>query len=81
MAPSKRLTQGMFPPPDDPSERSRPWPLAVVLALVVAGVISPIICFVGAVGAYALADREQGTLLAAAGLVHLLVALTFLSGA
>lgn len=82
MALPKKLTARMFPAPSsDPSERSRPWPLVVILALALAGLISPLICFVGAVGAYALADRDQGTLLAAAGLVHILVALTFFSNA
>jgi hypothetical protein len=52
----------------------------VVVALALAGLISPLITFVGAAVAYALADKDQGTLLTGAGLVHVLVALTFTAG-
>lgn len=78
---SERPTPELFAPaPSDPAERARPWPMPVVLGLALAGLISPLICFAGAAAAYALADRDQGNLLAGAGLVHLLISLTFLSG-
>ena len=81
MALPKRPTSGMFAPASsNAAERSRPWHAPVVLVLALAGLISPLICFAGALAAYALADREQGTLLAGVGLVHLLIGRTFLSG-
>ena len=57
-----------------------PWPWSVVLGLAVAGVISPLIAVATAVLAYAFADQDQGTFLIGAGLVHVIVALTFLAG-
>ncbi len=81
MALSERPTSGMLAPASgDPAERSRPWPVPVVLLLALAGLISPFICFAGAAAAYALADRDQGNLLAGVGLVHLLIGLTFFPG-
>jgi hypothetical protein len=70
------------PPPQDPAAcRPAPWPVAVVLALAAAGVVSPLIPLGGAVLAYALADEDQAMLLFAAGVVHVILALTFLAGA
>ena len=51
-----------------------------VLALAVAGLISPVIPFAGAVLAYAMAEQDQGTFLLGAGLVHVLLVLTLLPG-
>ena len=81
-----RSWQGRQPdwadPPDNPAAGgAAPWPLPVVLGLAVAGVISPLIPFAGAVLAYALADQDQGTFLLGVGLVHVLMALTLLPGA
>jgi protein-S-isoprenylcysteine O-methyltransferase Ste14 len=68
-------------PPQDPAAcHAAPWPIAVVLALAVAGVISPLIPLGAAVVAYALADEDQAMLLIAAGIVHVIMALTFLAG-
>jgi hypothetical protein len=68
------------PPLDPAAGHPPPWPVAVVVGLALAGLISPLITFVGAAVAYALADKDQGTLLTGAGLVHVLVALTFTAG-
>lgn len=56
------------------------WPVPVLVAIGLAGFVSPLICFAGAVATFALADREQGIILAAAGLVHLWLRLTLLAG-
>ena len=65
-------------PPQDPAAgQPPPWPVAVVVGLVLAGLISPLITFAGALAAYALADKDQGTLLTGAGLFHVIIALTF----
>jgi hypothetical protein len=68
-------------PPMDPALGPAPWPVAVIVGFALAGLISPLITFSGAIGAYALADQEQGTILTGAGLVHMIVALTFAAGA
>lgn len=57
----------------------RPWPFVVVLAVIVAGLLSPMICFAGATAALAFGDREQGTLMVGAGLVHILMRMTLLN--
>jgi len=57
-----------------------PWPLPIVIALAVAGLLSPLIPLAAAVLAYALADQDQGTFLLGAGLVHVLLVLTLLPG-
>lgn len=62
------------------TEAAARWPAPVVVALVLAGFVSPLICFAGAGAAFGLADREQGVVLAAAGLVHLWLRLTLLAG-
>jgi hypothetical protein len=67
------------PPPDPAAVHPPPWPVAVVVGLALAGLISPLITFAGALVAYALADKDQGTLLMGAGLFHVVVALTFAS--
>jgi len=77
---SRFLPRGHAEAAPDPIERGTPWPVAVVVGLIVAGLISPLICFAGAVVAYALADRDQGTILTGAGLAHLLLGLTLLAG-
>jgi hypothetical protein len=56
----------------------RPWPLLVVLAVILAGFLSPFLCFGGTVAALAFGDREQGLLMAAAGLVHIFLRMTLL---
>ena len=56
------------------------WPMPAVLAQAVAGLISPVIPFAGAVLAYAMAEQDQGTFLLGAGLVHVLLVLTLLPG-
>lgn len=68
-------------PPLDPSERSAPWPMPVVLGLMLAGLISPLVCFAGAAVVYAFADRDQGRALIGAGLAHTILGLTVLAGA
>ena len=68
------------PPPPDPADgHPDPWPAAVIVALALAGLISPLITFAGAAVAFALADKDQGTLLTGAGLFHVIMALTFTS--
>jgi hypothetical protein len=68
-------------PSQDPAAgRPPPWPVAVVVGLALAGLISPLITFAGAALAYALADKDQAALLTGAGLVHVIVALTFRAG-
>lgn len=62
------------------NEGAARWPVLVVVAIVLAGFVSPLICFAGAGAAFGLADREQGIILAAAGLVHLWLGLTLLAG-
>ena len=64
----------------DPALGPAPWPVPVIVGLALAGLISPLFTFAGAAAAYALADQEQGTILTGAGLVHLIVALTFAAG-
>ena len=76
----RRKTLPVGPPADPAVGGAAPWPWSVVLGLAIAGVISPLIAVAAAVLAYAFADKDQGTLLIGAGLVHVLVALTFLSG-
>lgn len=63
----------------DPIERPMPWPNAMIVVLIVAGLISPLICLAGAAFAYALADPDQGMILTGAGLAHLVLGLTLLS--
>jgi hypothetical protein len=65
----------------DPAQGLAPWPVPVIVGLALAGLISPLITFAGAAAAYGLADQEQGTILTGAGLVHMIVALTFVAGA
>jgi len=67
-------------PAMDPALGPAPWPVPVIVGLALAGLISPLFTFAGAAAAYALADQEQGTILTGAGLVHLIVALTFAAG-
>ena len=64
----------------DPAIGPAPWPVAVIVGFALAGLITPYITFFGALGAYALAAQEQGTILTGAGLVHMIVALTFAAG-
>lgn len=78
--PSRHLPQGYAGAAADPVERTTPWPGVLVAGLIVAGLISPLICFAGAVFAYALADRDQGTILTGAGLAHLVLGFTLLGG-
>ncbi len=72
---------GRAPLPMDPAVGPAPWPVAVIVGLALAGLISPVITFVGAAAAFGLADKDQGTILTGAGLVHMIVALTFVAGA
>jgi hypothetical protein len=67
--------------PDPITGQQVAWPVGVIVGLAVAGLISPLIPFAGAVAAYALADKDQGTVLTGAGLAHLVLALTFVAGA
>lgn len=67
--------------PDPITGPEAPWPAGVVVGLAAAGLISPLIPLAGAVAAYALADKDQGTILTGAGLAHLVLALTFVAGA
>ena len=77
----QRRHPGWGDPPEDPAAGGTAhWPLPTVLALAVAGLISPLIPFAGAVLAYAVADQEQGTFLLGAGLVHVVLVLTLLPG-
>ena len=66
--------------PDDPVERVTRWPVAVVIALALAGWITPFIPLVAAAGAYGFGDKEQGLILTGTGLMHLVLALTFAAG-
>jgi len=68
-------------PAMDPALGPAPWPVPVIVGFALVGLISPLLTFAGAVAAYALADQEQGTILTGAGLVHIIVALTFAAGA
>jgi len=64
-------------PPEHPAAGGMaPWPLPTVLALAVAGLISPLVPLAGAVLAYTVADQDQGTFLLGAALVHVLLVLT-----
>jgi hypothetical protein len=75
-----KRASGAAPPPEPAPGDPPAWPVAVVVGLALAGLISPLITFAGAAVAYALADKDQGTLLTGAGLVHVIVALTFTAG-
>ena len=79
--PWKRKDARSTSPPRDPAVGPPRWPVAVIVGLALAGLISPLITFAGAAAAYALADKDQGTLLTGAGLFHTIVALTFVTGA
>jgi hypothetical protein len=61
----------------DPAVGPAPRPVPVIIGFALAGLISPVFTFAGAPATYALADQEQGTIMIGAGLVHLIVALTF----
>jgi hypothetical protein len=76
----RRRSEVVDPPEDPAAGGTVAWPMPAVLALAVAGLISPLIPFAGAVLAYATADPDQGTFLLGAGLVHVLLVLTLLSG-
>lgn len=65
----------------DPAEQPGPWPGLVILGLVVAGVLSPLVCFGAALAAFGFGDRDQSTLLAGAGLAYVLMGLTLFAGA
>lgn len=81
MALHRHLVPNQDVPMDPATDRTRPWPLVVILAIIAAGLISPFFCFIGAALAYALADQDQGLVLTGAGLVHLVFSLTFFAGA
>lgn len=66
--------------PDPTTGQQAPWPVAVVVGLAAAGLISPLIPFAGAVAAYALADKDQGTILTGACLGHIVIGLTLAAG-
>jgi hypothetical protein len=69
-------------PPQDPAAgHGAPWPAPVMFGIALAGLILPLVAFIGAAVAYAFADKDQGAFLIGVGLVHVIVALTFLSGA
>ena len=76
----RRQSDWVDPPEDPAAGGTAVWPMPAVLALAVAGLISPLIPFAGAVLAYATADPDQGTFLLGAGLVHVLLILTLLPG-
>jgi hypothetical protein len=79
--PWKRKSATRTPRPMDPALGPPPWPVAVIVGLALAGLVSPLITLAGAAAAYGLADKDQGTLLTGAGLFHIVVALTFVAGA
>ena len=82
MLPWKRKKNASSSPPKDPAEgHPQPWPVVVIVGLTLAGLLSPLITLTGAGAAYVLADKDQGTILTGAGLVHMVLALTFLAGA
>ena len=67
--------------PQDPSRGlMQPWPDLLIAALVLAGLVSPLITLFGAAGAFALADQDQGIVLAGAGLMHVVLGMTLLAG-
>ena len=69
-------------PPRDPAQgHDRPWPMAVVAILAVAGLLSPLVPLAGSLVAFAIADRDQGTILGGAALMHLVLTLTLMAGA
>lgn len=77
---AKQARQPLLAPPSGRvTDGTARWPVPVLAAIVLAGFISPLICFAGAGATFALADREQGVVLAAAGLVHLWLRLTLLA--
>lgn len=80
--PWKRKRSGWTPPPADPAAvHPGPWPVPVVITLALAGLLSPLIPLAGAAAAFGFADKDQGTILTGAGLMHMVLALTFMAGA
>ena len=68
-------------PPQDPSwGLVQPWPDLLIAALVLAGLVSPLITLFGAAGAFVFADQNQGIVLAGAGLMHVVLGMTLLAG-
>jgi hypothetical protein len=67
--------------PQDPAQAlMQPWPGLLIAALVLAGLVSPLITLLGAAGALAVADQDQGIVLAGAGLMHVILGMTLLAG-
>jgi hypothetical protein len=81
MSSRKRSRTSKTPPQNPADAHPGPWPRLVILGLAVSGLLSPLITFGGAAAAFAVADKDQGTLLTGAGLVHMVLGLTFLTGA
>jgi hypothetical protein len=67
---------GMPALPRLPSVEGKSWPLLVIIAIMLAGVLSPLFCIAGAVGALAFAERDQAALLMGASLMHVVIRLT-----
>ncbi len=67
---------GLPPVPAAPSVQGKAWPLLVIVAIALAGFISPLFCIAGAVAALAFAEGEQSALLVGASLMHVLFRLT-----
>ena len=76
----RRPPEGCDPLADPATGNTVAWPWPAVLTLAVAGLISPVIPFAGALVAYAMADQDQGTFLLGAGFVHVVLVLTLLPG-
>jgi hypothetical protein len=76
--PTSARTDAM--PPDPARGLMQPWPDLLIAALVLAGLVSPLITLLGAAGAFAVADQDQGIVLAGAGLMHLVLRMTLLAG-
>jgi hypothetical protein len=75
-----RVRADATPSPDPARCLTQPWPDLLIAALVLAGLVSPLITLFGAAGAFAVADQDQGIVLAGAGLMHLVLRMTLLAG-
>lgn len=64
----------------NPASAAKAWPRFVILLLILAGLISPIVCFAAAAVVFALSDQDDGILLSGAGLTHLVLTWTLFAG-
>jgi len=77
---SPRSRTDAMPHQDPARALMQPWPDLLIAALVLAGLVSPLITLFGAAGAFVFADQDQGIVLAGAGLMHVILRMTLLAG-